>query len=306
MSAFKDLQEGKLPWIKWEPEKFLNGISRLSAVEIGVYVVLLNAIYDNEGPLPHDERRLARMCGGLRLDQFKKVLQALVDQGKIILAEGYLSNPKADRELDRRKTAVANLRANSAKGGEVTKQKAKGNNAGEGAKATAGRAVDSESDIDSSLRSEAPPAQPRPKGNGELKHNSSRGTRMPRDWKVDNEQMLWARHQGLTEKEASYLAKRFVAHYLSAPNSNPGSRAADWNARWQSWVLKQAMDLGRDVTAPKSPQDASPEAIATALSRDDWEKLVESFRMTGRWNPRYGPEPGRPGFLGPTKLVNAS
>ncbi len=89
------------PWIKWYPADFLNGIAELSPHEIAVYTVVLNRIYDEDGPIPDEPQKLARRCN-MRLPHFQKALDALIEDGKLVREDGLLCNLRARKEIVKR------------------------------------------------------------------------------------------------------------------------------------------------------------------------------------------------------------
>jgi uncharacterized protein YdaU (DUF1376 family) len=107
----------KLAWVKWYPEKFLNGISGMPVEQIGVYTLVLNLIYDNGGPIKDDRPKIARRCY-MRPSSFEKVLIALVEDGKLSVVDGMISNPRAEEELETR-TKVVEKWKNNLNGGVV-------------------------------------------------------------------------------------------------------------------------------------------------------------------------------------------
>jgi uncharacterized protein YdaU (DUF1376 family) len=120
------------PWVKFFSSDWLGGTSGLTAAERGVYITLCALMYEHDGPIALDEGRLARRCGCPKAS-FRKILAALVDEEKIILADGHLTNPKCEKEIsDRAKRsekarAVAHQRWNAQS--EKTQQKQRGENA---------------------------------------------------------------------------------------------------------------------------------------------------------------------------------
>lgn len=91
----------KDPWIKWFPGDFLGGVSELEPGEGWVYTIVLNLIYDGAGPWPLNIERLARRCR-MRPSSVQKALDTLIDLGKLTLADGRLSNPRAEKSLKTR------------------------------------------------------------------------------------------------------------------------------------------------------------------------------------------------------------
>jgi uncharacterized protein YdaU (DUF1376 family) len=121
------------PFIKFFPGDFLGGTSGLSPAERGAYITLLCLMYEQDGPIERDDARLARRCGAPKAT-FQRLLQALIDAGKIVQADGFLSNQRAEKAIVDRQirtqnsTHAANSRWNEQKG--KTKQKQRPQDAG--------------------------------------------------------------------------------------------------------------------------------------------------------------------------------
>jgi uncharacterized protein YdaU (DUF1376 family) len=86
------------PFIKFYPSDFLGGTSGLSPAERGVYITLLCLIYEADGPIARDDARLSRRCGAPKAT-FIRILDALIDDGKITEEGGMLSNRRAEKAL---------------------------------------------------------------------------------------------------------------------------------------------------------------------------------------------------------------
>jgi|TARA_R100000049_G_C1935156_1_gene79014 uncharacterized protein YdaU (DUF1376 family) len=89
------------PWIKWFPSDFLNGVSDLSPHEIAVFTVILCRIYDEDGPIPHNLKKIARRCN-MRFPQCEKAVNSLAEEGKIIIQDGLIDNKRAQKERENR------------------------------------------------------------------------------------------------------------------------------------------------------------------------------------------------------------
>lgn len=89
------------PWVKFYPSDWLAGTSVLTASERGVYITLVALIYEHGGPIPYHEGRLARGCG-LTKGSFARSVASLVDQGKLEIVDGHLTNRRAVIELSER------------------------------------------------------------------------------------------------------------------------------------------------------------------------------------------------------------
>tara|TARA_R110000765_G_scaffold297405_5_gene392542 strand:- start:19138 stop:19962 length:825 start_codon:yes stop_codon:yes gene_type:complete len=90
-----------ITFIPFYPSDFLAGTRGLSAEEVGVYITLLCRMYEMAGPIERDDNRLARLCGTRNIPSFVKVLEYLIDDGKITFSEGELFNDRAALEVER-------------------------------------------------------------------------------------------------------------------------------------------------------------------------------------------------------------
>jgi uncharacterized protein YdaU (DUF1376 family) len=91
----------KSPWVKWYSGDFLNGIADLEPNEIAVYVVVLNRIYDEGGPISDDVARIARRCH-MRPSSCEKALSNLLRSRKLTRVDGLLSNDRCEKEIKSR------------------------------------------------------------------------------------------------------------------------------------------------------------------------------------------------------------
>lgn len=106
---------GDTPFIKFYPSDFLGGTSGLSPAERGVYITLLCLMYEVDGPVLRDDARLSRRCGAPKT-AFKRILDALVLEGKIIEDGGFLTNARAEKSIaDRAKRTQNATHAANAK-----------------------------------------------------------------------------------------------------------------------------------------------------------------------------------------------
>lgn len=95
------------PFIKFFPGDFLGGTSGLSPAERGAYITLLCLMYEQDGPIERDDARLARRCGAPKAT-FQRLLQALIDAGKIVQSDGFLSNQRAEKAIVDRQNRTQN------------------------------------------------------------------------------------------------------------------------------------------------------------------------------------------------------
>jgi uncharacterized protein YdaU (DUF1376 family) len=104
----------KNAWIRFFPSDWLGGTRGMSASETGVYITLVCLLYEHDNCLTNDTGRLARQCG-LPASKFKSILTSLIEEEKIDLEDGILSNGKVAEELSHshQKRTLAQQSANS-------------------------------------------------------------------------------------------------------------------------------------------------------------------------------------------------
>lgn len=96
----------------------MNGVRGLSAQQVGVYMMLLCRIYEEDGTIEFHELRLATYCG-MRQNTFKKTVEQLIELDKFQLVDGHLNNRRAETEISSR---ADNLKKKS-KAGKASAQK---------------------------------------------------------------------------------------------------------------------------------------------------------------------------------------
>ncbi len=87
----------KMPWVRFFPSDWLGGTRGMSAVETGVYITLIATMYERGEPIVEDHPRLSRLCGASN-SAFKKALETLLDEGKIVRTERGLWNDRVEKE----------------------------------------------------------------------------------------------------------------------------------------------------------------------------------------------------------------
>lgn len=89
----------KMFYFQAEIVNFRDGIRTLKADQRGVYLSLLLEIYDCMGPILFDPKRLS-LATGLDARLIARVVPELVALGKLYLADGWLHNSRAEKEID--------------------------------------------------------------------------------------------------------------------------------------------------------------------------------------------------------------
>lgn len=113
------------PWFRFFPADWIVGVVSLTAAERGVYISILALIYDHNGPIELDDRRLARACG-VPVPNFRLAVERLICTRKLTLKDGLLSNDRAIEECQERQKFRAMARNRTASGWEKRKQKQRG------------------------------------------------------------------------------------------------------------------------------------------------------------------------------------
>ncbi len=307
-------------WVKWHPDKFLEGVDGMTIEEIGMYSLLLNMIYDNAGPIPDDatwiSRRLFR--GDIRPKTIVRLIERLAFLQKIIRVDGVLSNARAEIELDKQAKIVEKLKLNfnnktPSKSGP--NQVLNGSRSGEteteinyanekrrkingstspigGANAIPIGPEDSKTLKDSKkIRT-----QPRPSS------TPPQARRIDPALKPTNANLVFSKSRGLTNKETNFEWEKFVRYYRGLSGKNATS--PDWDAVWESWVLRATERLGRDSFVGETTSNGHHSL--EDFTREDWTQIVSVWRLTNNWSPNHGPAPGRPGCKVPSDLVTTN
>lgn len=88
----------KMHYFQAEIVNFRDGIRTLKADQRGVYLSILLEIYDAMGPVQNDARRLS-MATGLDARLINRVLPELEALGKVYIADGWVHNSRAEKEI---------------------------------------------------------------------------------------------------------------------------------------------------------------------------------------------------------------
>ena len=286
----------------------------MGAAEIGVYAFLLNTIYDHDGPIPANDRayRIYAHKMQMRVDHFQRDLQSLVDLHKIVIADGVMSNKRADMEITERSARVEKLSKNLRGGG------AKNDREASEARLKNDREVSEGRLKDVSKKAVAQKTSNEINGHtselGTYNNNNSnknrdrqiplrqRNARIDPRRKLGDQNVVFARSRGLTRREIDHEWMAFVRYYAGLNDQAKNSRSPDWDVVWESWCLRKAAELNRE---PLTEADA-PRPLPENYDREVWMRSVEIYRATGTWHPDLVPPPDKPGYRGPPDLVRPS
>ena len=111
-----------IPWFKFFPADFMNGVRGLNPTEVGLYIMMLCRIYEESGAVEYNVIRLATYCG-MREATFLKTFEKLVNLGKLTVVNGKVTNARAEIEI----RARANDLSIASRAGKASAEKRKQN-----------------------------------------------------------------------------------------------------------------------------------------------------------------------------------
>ncbi|MCP8894273.1 YdaU family protein [Shinella daejeonensis] len=216
-----DYRHCLLPYVQWFQDDFLGGIRGMKALEVGIYTVLLNEMYNRGVALDQPDERLARMCG-TDTRTFRKVVDMLVDDEKIVRLNCGLWNVRCENAFSNR----AKMLKQQSFAGKASAEKRRKNKEPD-------QHPFSERSTDVQPISEAQiVVKEEPIGS-----SKKRGFRLPDDWQPDRS---FGENEGFTDPEIDREADRFRDHW----RQQPGQKGVklDWTAAWRNWIRKSADD----------------------------------------------------------------
>lgn len=284
------LSDERMPWFPCYPEKLLGALSGMQTDCWCIYVILLLRIYEVGGPVPETVETLALRSHMPSL-RVKNALEKLLASGKIITAEGMFSNPMAEAELSARNSIAAAKKARGKTAADARWKKTEAKQQNGHANGIA-NAVLGDTHLhlhkQSSIERAEDQRAPKPKA-------PSKGTRIPKDWQPD---IVYAKGKGLSEREALREAEKFKNYWTAKSGAN--ATKSDWPKTWFNWCIEAAQRLGREPPAPDR------QVTAETASREQWIKVIFLWRNSNNWRLSWGPEPGKPGCIAPTDLLDLS
>lgn len=110
------------PWVKFYPSDWLAGTSGLTAAERGVYITIVCLIYETGGPVRLDLTRLARRCG-VPAGSFRRILDSLMDQGKLVQTPDGITNKRAEDVMQDRENRITKAQSGALKTNAIQAEK---------------------------------------------------------------------------------------------------------------------------------------------------------------------------------------
>lgn len=229
----------KLVHVAFYPSDWLAGTRGMSSHETGVYITLIAMMYEMQGPIQRDDKRLARACG-CQSGHFKRALEYLIDEGKITVENDTLFNRKAKVELE--KVHHLGLTRKQAANARWSKKPNKNNDGIDASASVLQCYPEPEPDIEKRIDKSIP--------------KKKRKTSMKEDAEISEKQRAAATKRNLSQQEAEAQFKRFKNDALAK-----GKTFMDWDRAFITWLdspyfkmLTEKRGDGNDATTETQQQ----------------------------------------------------
>jgi len=247
---------GDTPFIKFYPSDFLAGTSGLSPAERGVYITLLCLIYEADGEIVRDDARLSRRCGAPKAS-FARILDALIDEGKLTERDGMLSNKRAEKAIVDRQIRTQNATHAAHQKWRAQREKTQINQSDDDAPALPLQCVaDASQKPEPDIKTEAKASVKKSRRNPLVE--------LPDGWVPNDTNIADAQKRGFSQQEIDDEADRFANYHRSKQ-----TQFRDWNAAWRTW-LGNARKFGKGgglALAPAARGYEQGGSIASIVAR---------------------------------------
>lgn len=110
------------PWYRRFPDNFIAGTVGLTLEEKGAYSLVLDLMYVRGGPVPDEPRYIAGVCN-CSVRKWNAIRAKLIADGKIHVVNGYLTNDRAEKEIENAAKDAQERAENGSKGGNKSAEK---------------------------------------------------------------------------------------------------------------------------------------------------------------------------------------
>ena len=218
------------------PSDWLGGVAGMKPAEVGIYINIVAMIYDAGGPIKLDEARLARrMC--CPLVTFRSILSALISDEKLTFKDGFISNMRAEIELEKLSHKRLSASASAASRWQEKPNK------------TIGASMRTQSERNANQNQ----SQSYKKEIDKSISKEKRGTRLFQDWIPDQNQTNEAAGMGLTMQEIDNEAAKFRDYWIA--KSGQSATKVDWSATWRNWCRNVIERRGGKAGKPNPVRD---------------------------------------------------
>lgn len=214
------------PWMPFYVADYLADTGHLSTAQHGAYLLLIMHYWQN-GALPADEAKLARICR-LSSAQWAAMRGTLAG----LFSEGW-THKRIDAEIARTEERYRKRVEISRKGGLATA------NARRRSAVTAPEAQPRSANHNHNHKEEPlPPSEVSPRA-------AERGSFLPEAWAPSPANLDWAVAQLGGEPAAARTLERFRNYWLARPGKE--GRKRDWDLTWRNWVNEEVDRADRNA-----------------------------------------------------------
>ena len=237
-----------LPYYKAYPRDFIEGTIGMPFEVKCAYRVVLDLIYMQGGNLPDDARYISGLLG-CSIRKWKSIRAALVDAGKLVVSGEFLTNKRAENELETLAKLQDKQRENRSRPNKINEIESP-------------RCDHTEPEPDKKEEANA----------SSQKERKKRGSRIASDWRLSKALGDWALSEGMTESQVRSEADKFRDYWLSKPGA--AGVKLDWSATWRNWVRKALQDAPNRVARFPSKSEGS--------RKPHWQVMAEREAASAR------------------------
>lgn len=269
-------------WIKFYPSDWLSGTRGMSAAETGVYITLIAMMYEREGPVPNEPKRLARQMG-MTPAALEKVVDELLGQGKILLTEEGFWKDRVAKEIKFRAEKSEAAAESASKRWGKTQEKQPQSDA---------NALPTQSE-GNATRYQIPEERDKSLSSAQVVDEIFRIIPKAKARMAPKKTLPKVVKTILAKTPAESLLAAVRACYTHPDSTRDGGQYAPAiykflsTGMWENWV-------------PGSDAAAQPADIAD----DQWRRLLMTWHETRSWPPYAGPQPGHEGCRIPEPILD--
>lgn len=239
----------KRPYYKRFPSDWLAGTAGLTAEQKGVYDTVLELLYDRGEPIKDEPRELARITGCSSTRRYSLIRDQLVAAGKLQLVDGYLTNPRWERQYDVEQQEAEVLGQNGSKVRKDSRKNTPQNSPG----------LFDNNDL--TKKGFEPNQSPESRVHESSTHGRRKAPRrtMPEGWTPGEREVAYASKVGITGSKLDVETTKFVRHHLSR-----GTLIANMYATWQTWI-DNAIQFAAEKRARATAAAGQPSILDVAF-----------------------------------------
>lgn len=281
-----------LPWVRFFPSDWLAGTRGMSAAETGIYITLVATMYERGEAVPEDHPRLARLCGA-PVAMFRKTLETLIEEGKILRVDAGLWNKRVGEESEHRvEKSEAGRKAGLASGRSRQRKKDKENQTQV--------PTDVQSTLNENRTSQKPDTRYQIKAAAQLSVPRDLLDRLLEAAGIRGNPNPSLVHPGpiIALIQAGYDLETEI---LPTMRSKPKPELRSWN--FYVPIIREAADGNRQIA---SQAKYDPLEALRSWPDSKWQVVLDHSRQRREWLLTYGPAPGQANCLVPAHLLKDS